>query len=72
MKIADPKGKWYINRGFYSFHDPESSTVFEPGVLTKAAETTWLKGQPVIEEVADPLGSAPVKEAKPKEVKKAE
>lgn len=72
MKIADPKGKWYINRGFYSFHDPESSTVFEPGVLTKATETTWLKGQPVIEEAADPLGPAPVKEVKAKPAAKPE
>jgi hypothetical protein len=66
MKIVNPKGKWYINNGLHSFHDPESFTVFEPGLLTKATETSWLKGQPTIQEAVDPLAIDTVKEVKQK------
>lgn len=58
MKIVDPQGTWYLNTGVFNFHDPDSKTVFEAGVLTKATKTEWVKGQPVIVEQPDPMAAA--------------
>lgn len=61
MQISDPQGAWLINTGLHQIHDPESSTVFYPGVLTKATYTNWVKGQPTITQQPDPLAPpAPV------------
>lgn len=54
MQVVDPKGKWYKNTGAYTFVDPESGTRFESGEVVKATATAWIKGQPVLQEVADP------------------
>lgn len=58
MKIVDPKGVWYKNNGQYRMVDPESHTTFEPGELTKATATAWLKNQPVMTACADPLADS--------------
>lgn len=55
MKIVDKNGEWFINTGIHRFNDPESNTLFEPGVPTKATATVWLKKQPVIKATDDPL-----------------
>jgi hypothetical protein len=65
MKIANPQGTWYTNTAMHAFNDPDSMTVFEPGIPTKATPTEWLKGQPVIKEIPDPL-AAPKQAEKPK------
>lgn len=46
---ADSSGVWMVNVGSYRLPDPESGTVFEPGVETKATRTEWSKGQPTLQ-----------------------
>lgn len=69
MKIVDPQGTWYLNTGAFNFHDPESKTVFEAGVLTKAKKTEWVQGQPVILEQPDPTAPAAPTVSEPKKAK---
>ena len=67
MKIIHTDGKWLLNTANFSFTDGDSGVTFEAGVITKARETEWVKGQPCIKEVADPL-TKPVE--KPEKVAK--
>lgn len=60
MNIKDPLGKWYVLNAVYPFHDHESNTRFDPGVLTKATPTKTLAANSCISEVADPTVPAPV------------
>ncbi len=70
MKIADASGKWYQSAAHFNLVDPESGTCFEPGEPTRATATAWVKGQPAIVEVADPMAPAEVP-AEPPVVKTA-
>lgn len=71
IKIADPKGQWYLNTALFRMYDPESNTYFEPGVPTKATKTDWLTGdgteklpgQVMIIEIADPSAPEVVEKA---------
>lgn len=58
MRIVDPAGKWFVNSAQFAFNDPESNTRFEPHEPTKATPTTWIEGQPTINEVEDPVEAA--------------
>lgn len=62
MKIEDPQGTWYQSKAQYPLRDPISGTNFEPAVPVKATATAWVKGQPAICPIDDPL--APVKAKK--------
>ena len=64
MRIVHTDGKWFLNSGWYAFTDAETGVTFQPGEITKAKETAWIKGQPTIREVPDPLAKTPVKPAK--------
>lgn len=64
FKIADDKGEWFLNGGQFRMPDPESGTIFEPGIATKATPTEWLKGQAHITKVDDPTDTEP-KQHKP-------
>lgn len=49
IKILDSQGVWLINTSTYAaFIDPTNGARFEPGVVTKATHTDWVKGQPVL------------------------
>lgn len=70
MKIVDKNGRWFTSFSKFRFHDPESDTMFEPGVPTKATPTSWLEAQNAIIKPTDEYG-APVEDAEPaKAVKK--
>lgn len=58
MKIVDPNGVWLVSRAFFPLSDPETGTVFEPGVPTRVAFSDWAKHQGVIHEIPDPLTPA--------------
>jgi len=58
MKIVDPNGVWLVSRAFFPLSDPETGTVFEPGVPTRVAFSDWAKHQGVIHEIPDPLAPA--------------
>ena len=57
MKITNPQGTWFQSIAAFPIVDPESGTVFEPAVPTKATATDWVKSQPAIELIADPLAT---------------
>ena len=60
--IANVKGDWWMNNGRHNFNDPDSNTLFPPGVAVKATTTAWLESQEkhgVFGRVADPLAEAP-------------
>lgn len=71
-KMADSSGSWFINIGAYRMPDPESGTIFEPGLPTKATATAWLAGQPSITPCEDPRPAEAVPEAPVKKTKKQE
>jgi hypothetical protein len=55
MIVVDPQGAWVRSTSQYPLQDPESGTRFEPATTYKAKVTEWLKGQPAIVKVQDPL-----------------
>lgn len=60
MTVIDKDGDWYVNRALYRFpHGTREGVVFESGVPTRVVLDDWIKGQPLIEKVADPFGELP-------------
>jgi len=70
MIVADPTGTWFQSAAAYPLHDPISGITFQPGEITRATATDWVKLQPTISACADPLAPvanpvAPTKVEKP-------
>jgi hypothetical protein len=59
MRIVHTDGEWLVNTGKYSFTDPTTNTTFQPGEVTRAKLTDWIKSQPTFQRVADPLAKQP-------------
>ncbi len=57
IKIVDNDGKFYRNTSAFRMADALDGTLYDPGVIVKINASTWVAGQPVIEEVADPYAS---------------
>ena len=64
MRIVHTDGKWFINTGLFAFTDYDTGVTFEPGEITRAKDSAWIKGQPVIKEAPDPLAKPAVKAPK--------
>ena len=64
MRIVHPDGEWLVNRAQFAFTDPTTNTTFQPGEVTKATLTDWIKSQPTFAKVPDPLAKPTEKAAK--------
>lgn len=56
--IADVEGECFQNTGSFTMVEPSRQTRFEPGVIVKVTPNDWIKGQPVLSPVADPMKPA--------------
>lgn len=61
IKIADSSGDWFLNTALFRMYDPESDTIFEPGIPTQAKVTKWLTGDPGNENLPGQAMIIPVK-----------
>ena len=60
MKIVSTTGIWVKNEAVFPMTDGENGTRYEPGEVMKVEETEWLKAQPCIKRIDDPLAAKPV------------
>lgn len=74
LKIIDKDGVWLHNTGVFPIVDygrEGDQVALPPGMISKIKPSAFLKGQPTLVEVDDPLGSSrPAKEVASKEAKK--
>lgn len=61
IKMIDAKGdSWYRNNGEFRMpHGERNGVFFEPGVATRVDADEWIKNQPVLELIDNPLGDDP-------------
>jgi hypothetical protein len=62
MKIIDKDGDWFQSTCPFPLVEPVTGAVFENAIPTKVKASTWVKSQPALLPIPDPL--APEKKSK--------